>query len=183
MLVVSGGGLHKSGETGRKGEGDSIRMGRKFPVFLDIEGKQIRVYGGGRIATRRVCTLMEFGPLIEVVAPEVTEELERADKEGRIVWRSGRYQEGEIAKELFMVLAATDDSEVNEKIYRECREKGILVNICSNRNHCMFQFPGVAFKGDLVIGVNGGGEDHHLAKRWTDRIRKEVEKDGERDDC
>lgn len=126
---------------------------------------------------------MEFGPLIEVIAPDVFTEIEKANRKGELVWRRRKYQEGEIEKELFMVLAATDNEEVNEGIYRECREKGILVNVCSNRNYCMFQFPGVALKGDLVIGVNGGGEDHHLAKRWTDRIRKEVKEDGERDDC
>ena len=158
-------------------------MGRKFPIFLDIEGKKIWVYGGGKIATRRIQTLMEFGPLLEVVAPEALTKIEKADRRGELVWRRKRYQEGEIPKELFMVLAATDDNEVNEKIYRECRKKEVLVNICSNRNHCMFQFPGIALKGELVIGINGGGENHHLAKRWTDRIRKEVEEDGERDDC
>lgn len=157
-------------------------MGRKFPIFLDIEGKKVRVYGGGRIAARRVETLLLFGPLIEVVAPEVSKEIEEASREGRLLWRRGRYEEGEISKETFMVLAATDDVGVNEGIYGECQEKGILVNVCSNRDHCMFQFPGIAWKGELVIGVNGGGNDHHLAKRWTDRIRREVEEDESRDD-
>ena len=73
-------------------------MGRKFPIFLDIEGKKIWVYGGGKIATRRIQTLMEFGPLLEVVAPEALTEIEKADRRGELVWRRKRYQEGEIPK-------------------------------------------------------------------------------------
>lgn len=151
---------------------------RQFPIFVDIKNKSILVYGAGKIAARRVKTLLSFGPSIEVIAPEALEEIQRADREKRLVWKKAAYVSGEIPKDVFMVLAATDDPKINEMIYQECREKGILVNICSNRDHCMFQFPGIACKGDLVIGINGGGDDHHLAKRWTDRIKKEVEKDG-----
>ena len=77
-----------------------------------------------------------------------------------------------------MVLAATSDCSVNEKICRECREKGILVNVCSDRELCDFHFPGIVSREELVIGINAGGKDHSLAKKWTDRIRKEVEEDG-----
>lgn len=153
-------------------------MAKKFPIFLDIEGKSIRVYGAGKIASRRVKTLLDFGPLIEVIAPKALEEIISADREKRLIWKKETYTQGEIPKDTFMVLAATDDPVINEEIYQECKEKGILVNVCSNRHHCMFQFPGIAWKDDLVIGVNGGGNDHHLAKRWTDRIKKEVEEDG-----
>ena len=67
---------------------------------------------------------------------------------------------------------------MNNGIYEECQEKGILVNVCSDRTRCDFHFPGIAVKEDLVIGINAGGKDHSLAKKWTDRIRKEVEEDG-----
>ena len=77
-----------------------------------------------------------------------------------------------------MVLAATNDAWVNTQIWKECREKHILVNVCSARDLCDFQFPGIASRGDLVIGINAGGQDHRLAKIWTDKIKKEVTEDG-----
>lgn len=61
---------------------------------------------------------------------------------------------------------------------RKYREKGILVNVCSDQTLCDFHFPGIASKGELVIGINAGGKDHHLARKWTEKIRKEVEEDG-----
>lgn len=153
-------------------------MAKQFPVFLDISNKKINVYGAGRIASRRVGTLLAFEPLLTVFAPEASEMIQEAAKERKLIWKREVYRPGSISTDVRMVLAATDNAAVNEEIYRECREKGILVNVCSNREHCDFQFPGVASKGDLVIGINAGGSDHHLAKIWTDRIRKEVEKNG-----
>lgn len=153
-------------------------MAKQFPVFLDISDKRIIVYGAGRIASRRVGTLLAFEPLLTVFSPEASELVQDAARNGLLTWNREIYRTGCIPEDAWMVLAATDDSAVNEAIYRECREKGILVNVCSNREHCDFQFPGIAAKGDLVIGINAGGNDHRLAKRWTEKIRKEVEKNG-----
>lgn len=153
-------------------------MAKQFPVFLDISNKKINVYGAGRIASRRVRTLLAFEPLLTVFAPEASEMIQKEAEERKLIWNRETYRPGSIPADIWMVLAATDNAAVNEEIYRECRKKGILVNVCSNRAHCDFQFPGIASRGDLVIGINAGGRDHHLAKIWTDRIRKEVEENG-----
>ena len=153
-------------------------MARNFPLFLDISDKKIFVYGAGRIASRRVGTLLAFASSLTVFAPEASETVLNAWKEGKLSYQQRAYEQGTIPEDAFLVLAATDNAAVNEEIWRECREKKILVNVCSNREHCDFQFPGVAMKDDLVIGINAGGSDHHLAKAWTDKLRKEVMKDG-----
>lgn len=153
-------------------------MAKNFPVFLDISNKKINVYGAGTIASRRVETLLAFAPLLTVFAPEASEKIQKAAEAGALTYYKEAYVPGSIPADAFMVLAATDNASANEEIYWECKEKGIPVNVCSNRNHCDFQFPGIAAKGDLVIGINAGGNDHHLAKMWTDRIRKEVEENG-----
>lgn len=153
-------------------------MAKKFPIFLDISNKRISIYGAGRIASRRVGTLLAFEPLLTVFAPEASEQIQKAEREGKLTWVREVYRPGGISPDTWMVLAATDNAAVNEEIYRECQKKGILVNVCSNRAHCDFQFPGIASRGDLVVGINAGGSDHHLAKMWTDKIRKEVERNG-----
>ncbi len=153
-------------------------MNRKFPVFLDIAGKEIHIYGAGKIATRRVETLLLFAPCLTVHAPEFSIQLQKAALEEKLRIQREVFQPGSIPRDTFMVLAATDDPAVNNSIYEECREKGILVNVCSDQTRCDFHFPGIAVKDDLVIGINAGGKDHRLAKRWTDKIRKEVEEDG-----
>ena len=153
-------------------------MSRQFPVFLDISNKKIYVYGAGKIASRRVKTLLDFSPCLTVTAPDASQPVRTAAEAGRLTWIRGTYEPGSVPADACMVLAATDDAAVNEEIWRECREKGIPGKLCSARTLCDFQFPGIAVKGDVVIGINAGGSDHRLAKEWTDRIRREVEKDG-----
>lgn len=153
-------------------------MAKRFPVFLDLTDREIHVYGAGRIASRRVETLAAFSPQLTVHAPEASASVQKAALEGKLILKNERYEPGSIPGGAFMVLAATDDSAVNERIFRECREKGILVNVCSDQEQCDFHFPGIASRGELVIGINAGGKDHRLAKKWTDKIRKEVERDG-----
>lgn len=156
-------------------------MAKKFPIFLDLTGRKIHVYGAGRIAARRIETLLPFHPCLTVHAPEISGQIIKAASNGELCLQRERYEPGGIPPDAFMVLAVTDDPAVNRDICRECREKGILVNVCSDRNLCDFHFPGIASKGELVIGINAGGNDHHLAKKWTDKIRKEVEEDGDGD--
>ena len=153
-------------------------MAKNFPLFVDVSNKKMIVYGAGKIASRRVETLLAFAPSLTVIAPEASDRIRRAAEQHLLYHRTERYIPGSIPKDTFLVLAATDDQAVNEAIWQECRKKQILVNVCSNREHCDFQFPGIASRGNLVIGINAGGGNHHLAKAWTDKIRKEVMKDG-----
>lgn len=85
------------------------------------------------------------------------------------------YIEGEIPKETYLVLAATDSRNVNQAVYRECKDKGILVNVCSDRKLCDFYFPGIVQGEDLVVGVTANGKDHRLARKLTEEIRKLTE--------
>lgn len=154
-------------------------MPKKFPLFIDLTEKKVVVYGAGVIASRRVETLLAFTSSLTVFAPEASERVQRAAEEGYLViGNADAYQEGTIPADAFMVLAATNDAWVNTQIWKECKEKHILVNVCSDRDLCDFQFPGIASRGDLVIGINAGGQDHRLAKTWTDKIKKEVTEDG-----
>lgn len=153
-------------------------MSRCFPIFLDISNKKIYIYGAGRIASRRAEALLAFSSSVYVFAPEASEWILQAAEKEQLIYKKQVYEPGGIPEDIWMVLAATDDPAVNVKIAEECREKGILVNVCSDSSLCDFYFPGLAMKEDLVIGINTGGRDHQLAKRWTDRIRKEVDADG-----
>ena len=115
-----------------------------FPLFVDLEGRQVLVVGGGKIAVRRVRTLLEFGCQITVVSPEVCEELREM-----VLWKKKRYDEtdleslgnvGEASRFIFVLAAAAP--EVNEKIVCDCRKKKIPVNNASNRDQCGFLFSG-----------------------------------------
>lgn len=148
-------------------------MSRYFPLFVNLEGKKIKVFGAGVIAARRIQALLDFGCLLTVTAPEASETVQKFAEEGRLIWKREAYRPG-MVKGAFLVLAATDRPEVNARIREECHELGIPVNVCSDLTLCDFYFPGLAVKEELVVGVTAGGKDHKLARNVTERIRESL---------
>ena len=141
-----------------------------FPRFIDLTEKKILVAGGGTIALRRVRTLLKFGADIRVIAPELCGELAQMEEEGKITAEHRGYRAGDICGAQ-IVLAATDDREVNRKIREECRTAGIIVNVADDKSLCDFYFPAVVMTDEAVIGINSGGADPSITKN----IRREIE--------
>lgn len=142
-----------------------------FPMFIDLSKKKVVVIGGGRIAGRRIRTLLSFAGQICVIAPEVTEEIEGYIKEGRVTHLKTRYAP-ELIRDADLVLAATDDPACNEQAADECGRRGIPVNVSHKKELCDFYFPGTAVCGDLTAGVTASGRDHGKAKRAREEIEK-----------
>lgn len=146
----------------------------RFPVFLELTDKKILVIGGGTIATRRITSLLTFGAKIVVIAPELTHKLQDYVREGAIVWEKRCYIEGDCIG-AYMVLSCTNAREWNRLVYEEAKSVAPFFNICDCKEESNFYFPGIAKKGNVVIGVTASGTNHKLAKRVTEEIRNIIE--------
>ncbi|MEF9953489.1 MAG: precorrin-6A/cobalt-precorrin-6A reductase, partial [Clostridium sp.] len=144
---------------------------RYFPMFISLEEKFIRIIGGGSIALRRLKTLINFTSNIEVIAPSISEEVNNLCKEHNIKVINREFNNGDILG-CNIILALTNNKEVNLEIYRLSKENNIICNIADSKDKCDFYFPGIAVKGPVVIGVTASGEDHRLAKVYTEKINK-----------
>ena len=142
-----------------------------FPMFVDISDKKVIVVGAGTIAKRRIRTLIEFTDHLVVIAPEVNKELLDLEKEGRLTIMRKKYAREDIY-DAEVVIAATNDSKINNDIYCACKCLGILVNVCSDKNKCDFYFPGIAQKENVVIAVTASGKDHKLTRRLVEKVRE-----------
>ena len=91
-------------------------------------------------------------------------------REGRIDHIPGDYDKG-LLEGAFLVIGATDDRAINERIFRDARKRGVLANIVDDPEHCDFILPALCRQGDLVITVATGGKSPALAKK----LRKELE--------
>ena len=153
-----------------------------FPLFVDLKDKPVLVIGGGLIAERRICSLLEFECKIVVVSPKITERLEHLNKCGRIRWIN-EYYSIEYLKNILpkneqkwiFVLAAAETS-VNAEVVKDCKEMEIPVNNASKKEDCDFYFPGLIKDQEVVIGVTSGGSDHKFVAALTKRIRELVQK-------
>ena len=142
-----------------------------FPMFIDLTDKKILVAGGGTIALRRIRTLLKFRADIRVIAPEVCNELAQLEEGGKIAAERREYCTPDIDG-VQIVLAATDDHEVNRRIWEECRAAGVTVNVADDRSLCDFYFPSIVMTEDTVIGINCGGEDHAKVKETRIKIEE-----------
>ena len=150
-----------------------------FPMFIDIEGKHILVVGAGKIALRRVQTLLQFRARIKVIAKEIPKEQKEAFhllvSEGKIVLEEKAFEESDLTEALFLVLAATNVKKLNHEICMLCRKRKILANTATDRTDCDFYFPAVAVQEELVVGITGDGSDHRKVAETAARIRKVLE--------
>ncbi len=137
-----------------------------FPLFVDLSGSRVILFGGGKIALRRAAALLPFCGELHVVAPQICSDL----KELEISFAHRAYQMGDCAG-YDLVLAATDDRAVNHAIYREAAGLGIAVNVADCPKECSFYFPALVQQGDLVIGISSSGKDHRLVKMTASRLR------------
>ena len=148
-----------------------------FPLFVDISEKEILFVGGGKIAARRINALVPFTQRITIVAPETDGSILGLTEEGEVSWIMREFEDEDI-EEKDLVFAATDDAELNEQIALMCRQKGIQVNVSSDKNLCDFYFPGIVRQGDTVIGITASGKDHAKAKKVRERIQEILTEEG-----
>lgn len=138
------------------------------PLFFNLKGKSCLIVGGGRVACRRVKKLLRYDMELMVVSPEVLPEIEKKLSGNRI--KKTKYNE-KFLQDKFMVIAATDNERLNEKIYYQARESGVLANIVHRSDLCEIIFPAVLKKGDLQIAISTSGKSPGLSRK----IRQELE--------
>jgi len=142
-----------------------------FPLFFDLSEQEVLIVGGGRIAARRVKTILPFAGKVIVVAPDISEEIRCLDGKGKLALVDRAFEDTDLLG-CRLVLCATGDTETDARVRRLCTERGIPVNIASDKEQCDFYFPGIARNGNVVVGVTACGTDHKKAKETTAAIRK-----------
>lgn len=143
-----------------------------YPISLDIDGKRCVVIGGGEVALRKVNTLLEHDAIVQVISPELCSELEDWLAAGRIIVSKRSYADGDLAG-AFVVIAATDDADVNRRAAAEAEKLGVLVNVVDVPELSNFIVPSHLRRGDLSIAVSTGGASPALARRIRERLEGE----------
>jgi precorrin-2 dehydrogenase/sirohydrochlorin ferrochelatase len=145
-------------------------MAHLYPIYLHLAGKKCLVVGGGKVAERKVETLLEYEASIVVVSPAVQPNIHTWSEQGLIEWRRGIFQEQDL-DEVFMVFIATDYEDINKDIAFLCREKGILVNAVDDPPNCDFYVPSILRRNSLCVAISTEGKSPLLAGK----LRRELE--------
>ena len=144
-------------------------MAKYYPILLNIQDKKCLVVGGGNVAWRKVCSLKDAGARVTVVSPEFCHEMEKETGIERI---QQKYDEG-FLNGVLVVVASTDDEEVNKKVYYDAVKMGILVNVVDRPEICSFIVPATIIRGDLSISISTGGASPALARNIRENLEKQ----------
>lgn len=136
-----------------------------FPFYIDIEKKNILVVGGGAVALRKVEKLLPFNPVITVVSPEICNEIVKLG-----VKTVKRVFADSDLDGVFCVISATNNSQVNEHIYRLCSEKNIPVNTVDDKERCTFIFPALVKENGITAGITTSGKSPVYAKYVKEQL-------------
>ncbi|HEX8769801.1 MAG TPA: bifunctional precorrin-2 dehydrogenase/sirohydrochlorin ferrochelatase [Acidimicrobiales bacterium] len=141
-----------------------------YPVNLLVEGRRCLVVGGGDVAARKAQGLLDCGGQVHVVAPRVSDAI-RAD--GRLTWDERPYRTTDL-EGCWLVIAATDSTEVNRSVYLDGEAAGVWVNGADDPQHCSFTLPSVVRRGDLMLTVSTGGRSPAVATWIRRRLEDEI---------
>lgn len=139
-----------------------------YPINLKIDDIKVVIIGGGKVSYRKCMNFLAFRKKVVVVSEEFIQEFENVKDEIEIIKDS--YNEKYI-EDAFVVVAATNNKDVNHQIGTYCREHGKLVNVVDDGELSNFTVPSFVKRGDLLLSVSTGGKSPSLSAK----IRKDLE--------
>jgi precorrin-2 dehydrogenase/sirohydrochlorin ferrochelatase len=134
---------------------------------LRLSGRRVLVVGGGAVAARKAQGLLAADADVTVVAPNLSPEMDALRPAVAVEQRA--YRAGEAA-EFRLVVTATDDAAVQQRVYDDAEAAGVWVNAADDPERCSFTLPAIVRNGPVVVAVSTQGASPALASGLRDRI-------------
>jgi siroheme synthase-like protein len=131
------------------------------------------VVGAGRIAARKVASLLEAGADVVVVAPEAGPDVTEWAGAGRIRWERREFRPADLDG-VWLGFSATSSADVNRAVLEAGEARRVWVNAADDPAHCSFTLMSLVRQGDLTIAIGTNGRSPALAAYLKDRIRGEI---------
>jgi precorrin-2 dehydrogenase / sirohydrochlorin ferrochelatase len=142
-----------------------------FPMFMKMAGKHCLVVGAGKVGEPKIGGLIDTGARIHVVAIDASDAVREWANAGRIDLELRAFSADDLDDKLLAVIATASQS-LNERIYREAQQHGVLCNVVDVPELCDFFYPAVVQRGDLQIAISTAGQSPSLAQK----LRKQLER-------
>ena len=143
-----------------------------YPINLNLNDVEITIIGGGEVAYRKCKNFIDFGKRIKVISLDFIDKFEGI--KSKIEMIHDTYNE-EYIKSSFIVVAATNNKEINKKVGIYCRENGKLVNVVDDINLSNYTVPSYIKRGDLLISISTGGKSPSLSKKIKDELKEKYD--------
>lgn len=142
-----------------------------FPISLKLQQQRCLIVGGGHIALRKATLLAKAGAIIDVVAPAIEDQLLQLIKTTGGEPFIEAFAEKFLSTPYRLVIAATNDAEVNKTVFEQCEARNLLVNSVDDIPHCRFMVPAIIDRSPLIVSVASNGTSPVLSRQ----IRTQLE--------
>lgn len=145
-----------------------------FPISLKLQQQPCLIVGGGRIAYRKAVLLAKAGAVIDVIAPEIENDLLEIVRASQ-----GQYVQAPFSPEIplrdyRLVIAATNDKATNVQVFEACEAEKILVNSVDDLPHCRFMVPAIIDRSPLVVSIATNGKSPVLSRQIRTQLEASI---------
>lgn len=141
-----------------------------LPLMIDISQKQIVVVGGGKVAERRVSTLVHYATDIHIISPTISEHLRHMVKQDGVQWHAKSFEAKDI-KQASLIIAATNNSEVNQQILAS-KPHHAFINMTSIAKEGDIVFPSILRRGKLTLSISTNGASPKLTAQILSEFKE-----------
>ncbi|HEK0622148.1 uroporphyrinogen-III C-methyltransferase [Proteus mirabilis] len=142
-----------------------------FPIFCQLNNKPCLLVGGGEVAERKARLLMEAGAVISVVAPTFTPQFMQWQNEQRLQCFMAEFSVADLADK-WLVIAATDNEQVNQHVYQQATEQRIFCNVVDSPQQASFIMPSVIDRSPIMVAISSGGKAPVLARILREKMEQ-----------
>jgi len=134
-----------------------------YPIAVKLKDKIIIVVGGGKVAERKVDSLLEAGGKVRLISPDATPGLNQLSEAGRIEWLRKRFGSHDMDS-ADLIVASTSDSAVNKRIRAWAKKHKVLINVVDQASLSDFISPAVLRAGKAIVAVYTDARDPVLSR-------------------
>lgn len=127
------------------------------------------VVGGGELGEEKVVKLLECDASVVVVSSEVTDKVRELAEDGAVEWIRRDYESGDLER-AFIAISNTGNAETDRHIYKEAKERNVILNVVDVTHLCTFIAPSVARRGEVTVATSTGGASPALARTFREKL-------------
>nr|WP_281493010.1 siroheme synthase CysG [Acinetobacter baumannii] len=141
---------------------------------MKLQQQRCLIVGGGHIALRKATLLAKAGAIIDVVAPAIEDQLLQLIKTTGGEPFIEAFGEKFLSTPYRLVIAATNDAEVNKTVFEQCEARNLLVNSVDDIPHCRFMVPAIIDRSPLIVSVASNGTSPVLSRQIRTQLETSI---------
>ncbi|MEO2267713.1 siroheme synthase CysG [Pseudoalteromonas sp. YIC-656] len=140
-----------------------------LPIFTKLDNKPVLIVGGGDVALRKASAVLKARAKLTLVAPSFCEQLQTLQQQGAVTLVEAPFSDNHV-EGFMLVIAATDNDEVNAQVHQAAEQRNIFVNVVDDQPKCSFIFPSIVDRNPVTIAISSAGTAPVLARRLREKL-------------